>query len=50
MCRFIDPYFVANLTLCPSTDDNFKVQMKRFFLLLNLKEQQISGRSPFTIS
>ena len=28
---------------------NFKVQMKSFFLLLNLKEQQKSGRLPFTI-
>ena len=27
-----------------------KVQMKWFFLLLNLKEQQKSGRSPFTVS
>ena len=29
---------------------DLKVQMKCFFLLLNLKEQQISGRSPFTVS
>ena len=29
---------------------SFKVQMKCFFLLLNLKEQQKSGRSPFTVS
>ena len=28
----------------------FKVQMKCFFLLLNLKEQQKSRRSPFTVS
>ena len=28
---------------------NFKVQMKLFLLLLNLKEQQKSGRSLFTI-
>ena len=39
MCSFIVPYFVANLTLCQSTDDNFKMQMKCFFLLLNLKKQ-----------
>ena len=28
----------------------FKVQMKCFFLFPNLKEQQKSGRSPFTVS
>ena len=28
----------------------FKVKMKCFFLLLNLKEQQKSGRLPFTVS
>ena len=27
----------------------FKVQMKWFFLLPNLKEEQKSGRSPFTV-
>ena len=27
-----------------------KVRMKYFFLLLNLKEQQKSGRLPFTVS
>ena len=27
-----------------------KVQMKCFFLFPNLKEQQKSGRSPFTVS
>ena len=32
MCSFIVSYFAANLTLCPSTDDNFKVQMKFFFI------------------
>ena len=26
-----------------------KVQMKGFFLFPNLEEQQISGRSPFTV-
>ena len=32
-------------------DDNiFKVQMKCFSLFPNLKEQQKSGRSPFTVS
>ena len=29
---------------------SFKVQMKCFFLFPNLKEQQTSGRSPFTVS
>ena len=29
---------------------NFKVQMKCFFLFPNLKEQQKSGRLPFTVS
>ena len=29
---------------------SFKVQMKCFFLFPNLKEQQKSGRSPFTVS
>ena len=28
----------------------FKVQMKCFFLFPNLKEQQKSGRLPFTVS
>ena len=28
----------------------FKVQMKCSFFMLNLKEQQKSGRSPFTVS
>ena len=38
---------IINIQLCIS----FKVQMKCFFfLLLNLKEQQKSGRSPFTVS
>ena len=31
-------------------DHSIKVQMKCFFLFPNLKEQQKSGRSPFTIS
>ena len=30
--------------------DQLKVQMKCFFLFPNLKEQQKSGRSPFTVS
>ena len=29
---------------------HYKVKMKCFFLLLNLKEQQKSRRSPFTVS
>ena len=36
-----------------SQDDQvqlLKVQMKWFFLFPNLKEQQKSGRSPFTVS
>ena len=33
-----------------SSKQTIKVQMKCFFLLLNLKEQQKSGRSPFTVS
>ena len=44
--------------LCDNSDDLkiifslvfFKVQMKCFFLFPNLKEQQKSGRSPFTVS
>ena len=31
-------------------DQNVKVQMKCFFLFPNLKEQQKSGRLPFTVS
>ena len=31
-------------------NSSLKVQMKWFFLLPNLKEQQKSGRSPFTVS
>ena len=31
-------------------DIRFKVQMKWFFLFPNLKEQQKSGRLPFTVS
>ena len=43
-------------TWCGKRDDGWnqmffiKVQMKCFFLLPNLKEQQKSGRSPFTVS
>ena len=33
-----------------SVSNHFKVQMKCLFLLLNLKEQQKSGRSLFTVS
>ena len=36
--------------LSVEVDILLKVQMKCFFLLLNLKEQQKSGRSPFTVS
>ena len=36
--------------LDPITSGRVKVQMKWFFLFPNLKEQQKSGRSPFTVS
>ena len=43
--------FLSNL-VCDEIRDSgsFKVQMKCFVLLLNLKEQEKSGRSPFTVS
>ena len=34
----------------PKRITKLKVQMKCFFLFPNLKEQQKSGRSPFTVS
>ena len=37
MCSFIVPYFAANLTLCQSTDDNFRVEMKCFFFILEFE-------------
>ena len=37
MCSFIVPHFVANLTLCPTTDDNFKVQMKCSFFIVEFE-------------
>ena len=39
-----------NLKVLHLFHNNIKVQMKCFFLLLNLKEKQKSGRSPFTVS
>ena len=41
-------YFMV--VLCVLYSKTLKVQMKCFFLFPNLKEQQKSGRSPFTVS
>ena len=45
--RLLIPLLALHLV---QANDFVKVQMKCFFLLLNLKEQQKSGRSPFTVS
>ena len=41
---------VGSFPLLFNIEKVVKVQMKCFSLLLNLKEQQKSGRSPFTVS
>ena len=46
--------YIQNITVAEndghSNSFQVKVQMKCFFLFPNLKEQQKSGRSPFTVS